>query len=283
MDDHHHLFAKEIAQKTINLQRAALSFARSLAYPDLDVDAYITRIERLADQARPVLLTQVSLPEKVDALSDFLFYQMEFRGARGNTPGNTDDEYTNPENSFLNRVLDRRVGIPISLSVLFIAVARRLGMSAYGISLPGHFIAGVYDSGTEIYLDPYNAGIRLSIPDCGRLVREATGSSRPFQPKWLSPAAPSDILVRMLTNLCNAYIQREEWHNAIPVVQHMLMLQPEMDFHLRDLGYLYMYEGSLRLSANYFENYLRRVPEASDFETVRSSLEIVAGRLALWN
>ena len=87
----------------------------------------------------------------------------------------------------------------------------------------------------------------------------------------------------MLTNLCNAYIQRENWRSAIPVIHHLLLVQPETDYHLRDLGYLYLYDGSMRLSAQYLEEYLRRSPEAQDFDTVLSSLRIVAGRLALWN
>jgi regulator of sirC expression with transglutaminase-like and TPR domain len=123
----------------------------------------------------------------------------------------------------------------------------------------------------------------LSIPDCARLVRESTGRQVTFQQKWLTPITPGDLLARMLTNLCNAYIQREDWRSAIPVIQHLLLVQPETDFHLRDLGYLYLYNGSLRLSAQYLEEYLRRSPEADDFEKVRSSLQIVAGRLALWN
>jgi regulator of sirC expression with transglutaminase-like and TPR domain len=170
------------------------------------------------------------------------------------------------------------------LSLVFLEVAQRLGISAYGIGLPGHFIVGVFESNTEIYLDPFNSGYRLSIADCSRLVRESTGSQQPFSPRWLTPISPENFLARMLTNLCNAYIQREDWQNAIKVNQHLLLVQPDSDFHLRDLGYLHMYNGSLRLSAKYLEEYLRRSsPGSSDFDQVRSSLEIVAGRLALWN
>jgi regulator of sirC expression with transglutaminase-like and TPR domain len=277
-------FANEINRPTIDLPRAALVFARSIAFPALDVETYLARLDALAEAARPqVEAAQAQgLAERAEALSDFLFYQMNFRGARDNQPGAPGD-YHNPENSFLNRVLDRRLGIPISLSLVYISVARRLGLSAYGIGLPGHFIVGLYGAGSEILIDPFNAGIRLTQADCGRLVRETTGSRRPFQQKWLAPSSPADLLARMLTNLCNAYVQRENWRSAIPVIQHLLYIQPEMDWHLRDLGYLYFYSGSLRLAAQYLDEYLRRAPEAPDFESVRSSLLIVAGRLALWN
>ncbi len=265
----------ELSQPIINVPRAALCLARAIAFPVLDVDFYVARLNTLAEIARPHVATNKAFSDQVDALSDFLFYQMNFRGNR--------DDYHDPRNSYLNCVLDRKLGIPISLAAIYIAIAQRLGMRAYGINLPGHFIIGIYEQGSEILLDPFNSGIRLSIPDVARLVRESTGRQVAFQPKWLKPITPGDFLARMLTNLCNAYIQREDWRSAIPVIQHLLLVQPDIDFHLRDLGYLYLYNGSLRLSAQYLEEYLRRVPEAADFEKVRSSLQIVAGRLALWN
>jgi regulator of sirC expression with transglutaminase-like and TPR domain len=275
-------FSEEISKPAINVPRAALSFARSLAYPRLDIENYLSRLDRLADEARPLIPSAAPLPERVDALSYFLFEQKNYRGARG-TNDSTIFDYTHPDHNFLNKVIDNRLGIPISLSVVYIAVARRVGLAAYGIGLPGHFITGVYEAGTEVLVDPFNSGLRISIADCRRLVRESTGFQRPFNPKWLTPISPTNLLARMLTNLCHIYIQKQDWSSAIPVIKHLLMVQPETDFHLRDLGYLYMYDGSLRLSAQYLEEYLRRVPDAPDFETVRSSLTIVAGRLALWN
>lgn len=268
-------FQEEISRPTINVPRAALCFARSLAFPILDVDLYLSRLDALADAVRPSIEDKKTLSERVDALSDFLFYKNEFSGNRQN--------YNDPRNSYLNCVLDRRMGIPISLSVIYTSVAKRLGLRAYGIGLPGHFIVGVYEAGSQVYLDPFNAGARLTTADCGKLVREHTGYQGAFHPKWLTPISPNDLLARMLTNLCNAYVQHEDWLNAIPVIHHLLMLQPETDYHLRDLGFLYMYNGSMRHAAQFLEEYLRRSPGAADYENVRTSLQIVAGRLALWN
>jgi regulator of sirC expression with transglutaminase-like and TPR domain len=268
-------FRDELKQPTINIPRAALHLARSIAFPILDVDHYMTRLNQLAETALPYVQAAKNLPERIDALSDFLYHQVLFRGNQ--------DNYNDPQNSYLNCVLDRKLGIPISLGTIYIAVAKRIGMRAYGIGLPGHFIVGLFEDGRQILVDPFNAGIRLSLADCARLVRESTGFQGAFQPKWVTPIAPDAVLARMLTNLCNAYIEREEWRNAIPVIHHLMIVQPEMDFHLRDLGYLYLYNGSLHLSAQYLEEYLRRSPDAADFENVRSSLQIVAARLALWN
>lgn len=269
-------FVEELNQSTINLPRAALVYARTIAYPNLDVDTYLSRFDHLAEQARAHLKGSRLLADRVDGLSDFLFYQMDFQGNH--------EDYYDPRNSYLNTVLDRKIGVPISLAVIWITVAHKLGLPAYGVSLPGHFVVGIEEPGrARLLIDPFNAGLRLTITDCDRLVRESTGYQGVFQPKWLAPVTPIDLLARMLTNLCHAYIRREDWRNAIPVIQHLLVAQPDMDWHLRDLGFVHMYNGSLRLSAQYLEEYLRRNPEAPDFENVRTSLQIVAGRLALWN
>jgi regulator of sirC expression with transglutaminase-like and TPR domain len=268
-------FQDELNEPVINVPRAALRLARSIAFPILDVDYYVSQLNVLAERARPGVAGQATFVDRVEALSDFIFFQMNFRGNYR--------DYNDPRNSYLNCVLDRKLGIPISLATVYISVAQRIGMQAFGIGLPGHFVIGLYEKGSQILLDPFNGGKRISVPDCARLVRESTGYHGAFQPKWLSPVAPGQLLARMLTNLCNAYIQREDWCSAIPVVQHLRMVQPEIHFHLRDLGYLYLYNGSLRLSAQYLEEYLRQAPDAHDFEGVRDNLKIVAGRLALWN
>lgn len=268
-------FQDELKRPTIHIPRAALYLARSIAFPILDVDHYVSVLNQLADAAFPQVQQAKDFAERTEALSDFLFNISDFRGNR--------EDYHDPQNSYLNCVIDRKLGIPITLGTIYIYVAQRLGMRAYGLGLPGHFIVGLYEEGQQILIDPYNAGRRLTLPDCARLVRESTGFQGPFQPKWITPIAPDALLVRMLTNLCNAYVEHEQWQNAIPVVQHLLMIEPEMDYHLRDLGYLHLYNGSIRLSAQYLEEYLRRSPKADDFENVRSSLKIVAARLALWN
>ncbi len=268
-------FRDELNEPVINIPRAALHLARSIAYPILNVDYYVDRLNVLSEAARPQVTAQKTLLDRVEAISDFLYYRMDFRGNR--------EDYHDPRNSYLNYVLDRKLGIPITLGTVYITIAQQLGLLAYGIGLPGHFIVGLYEKGQQILIDPFNAGQRLSVADCLRLVRDSTGFQGTFQKKWLSPVAPGDLLARMLTNLCNAYIQREDWQSAIPVIQHLRMVQPEVHFHLRDLGYLYLYNSSLRLSAQYLEAYLRCAPNATDFEAVRSSLQIVTARLALWN
>ena len=272
-------FVNEINQSVVNIPRAALAFARSIAYPGLELESYLARIENLVSLARRAVPLHAAMEDRVDTLSDFLFNEMGFRGNH--------EEYFDPRNSYLNEVLDRRLGIPISLSVLWVAIAQKLNLPAYGVGLPGHFIVGIAVPETpdhsQILIDPFNAGLRLSLSDCDRLVREKTGYKGSFQPKWLSPTTPVDLLTRMLNNLCHAYVQREDWSSAIPVIQHLLLAQPDSQEHLRDLGYVHLYAGSMRLSARYLEEYLRRAPDAPDFETVRTSLQIVAGRLALWN
>ena len=148
------------------------------------------------------------------------FTQQRFRGNSAT--------YQDPRNSYLNEVIERRLGIPISLSVIYIAIAQDLGLPAHGVGLPGHFIVGIRDNGDEIYIDPFHGGVRLFQADCVQLVREATGISGAFQPEWLKPVSPVVILTRMLNNLRNIYLHQADWTHALAVVERLRLLQPDL-------------------------------------------------------
>ncbi len=268
-------FRQELDHFPVDVTRAAFRFAQSIAYPDLDVKAYMARIDWLAESARLVVTGEFPVANRSKALAEFLFKKMEFRG---NTLA-----FSDPRNSYLNEVLDRRLGIPISLSVIYVAVARRLDLPASGVGLPGHFIVSVPNSSGTIYLDPFNGGVRLSQSDCLQLVRLTSGYDGPLQREWLQPATPQDILARMLNNLRNVYVARERWDLAISVVEYLRMVQPELPDHLRDLGLMHHQKGWLRQTMYYLEQYLLRAPEATDIELVRRHLNSVADQLARLN
>jgi regulator of sirC expression with transglutaminase-like and TPR domain len=268
-------FQDEIAQETIHLPRAALCFAREIAYPDLELEIYLERLEGLAGQARAQLSPAHSLAEQAEALSDFLFIQQRLSG--------NSQEYNDPRNSYLNEVLERGLGIPISLSVIYITVAQECGLPAQGIGLPGHFIVGLQDAGSQVYIDPFHGGARLSQADCFQLMKESTGYQGPFQEDWLQPASAPAILTRMLNNLRNIYLHQEDWLHALRVVERLRLLQPQLPDLQRDLGVIYHRQGSLRLAAQYYEAYLRLVPQAPDAETVTAYLRLAAAELAKRN
>ncbi len=268
-------FQEELARKPIIVAHAALQFARGIAYPDLDVEHFLNRLTGLAEGARAVVSADDPTYVQAMGLADFLFQRMALQGNL--------ESYSDPRNSFLNDVLDRRLGIPISLSVLYLDLARQLALPAEGVGLPGHFIVRVLCPDEHLYLDPFHGGAELTLEDCARLVQRTTGYEGPLDPAWLEPAQPREILARMLSNLRNVYIGLRGWDLAIPVVEHLQMVQPEQEGHLRDLGLLHYHNGSLRQALSLLEKYLKLAPSAPDAQGVKEYLQSAARDLARWN
>jgi len=268
-------FRQELQQSPVNIPRAALRFAQEIAYPELDVDLYMAQIDQLAGTARREIPEGDGVRDRAEALGDLLFNEIGFRG--------NIEAYDDPRNSYLNEVLNRQLGIPITLSVIYVAVAERLGLPSYGVGLPGHFIVSVQDTKGEIYLDPFNGGKRLSVGDCAHLVQDTTGYEGAFNMDWLKPARASEILARMLNNLKIVYVQHENWRLAIEVTEHLRHVQPDVHDHLRDLGLIHRQRGSLQQAVVYLERYLMLVGEAEDAEVVKKRLRITVEELARRN
>jgi len=268
-------FQEEIQLDPINLPRAALRFSQEIAYPALDVGGSLAQLDALAERAKRSVHLDKPVTSQAHGLAHFLFQQQGFQGNVRN--------YNDPGNSYLNEVLDRRLGIPISLSVVFLAVAERIGLPAQGIGLPGHFIVSVQGPDGPLFLDPFHGGRQLSVIECARLVELSTGISGPFKPDWLRSSPPEDILARMLYNLRNIYIQQDKWRMALPVVERLRLLQPDNPDHLRDLGTIHNQNGARRQAIEFYERYLALAPEAADANLVRRNLEQTAYKLAKRN
>lgn len=227
----------------IDVAHAALLFARD-AYPDLDVQLYLNQLDEWAEDIRSVVATA---NDPLAPLNEFLFDKLRFIG---NTI-----YYDDPLNSYLNKAIDRRVGLPITLSVIYIDIAQHLNLPVAGIGLPGHFIVR-YSHGNDVrYLDPFHQGRLLSYDDCLRLVGELTEGTVVFQPDMLEPVGPHAILVRMLNNLKNAYLHQERFEAALPPVERLLELEPDDPIHTRDFGLLHYqlnhYDQALRALQQY--------------------------------
>ncbi len=264
-------FADEIRLVNINVVRAAIYFAREIVYPDLDTSHYLGKLNQLTTAAHKRLGDEPSRLRQGTLLAELLF---GVDGLRGNL-----DDYSDPRNSYLNDVLDRRLGIPISLSVIYVEIAQRLHIPAFGVGMPGHYIVGVREGSQTWYLDPFYGGGRLSINDCARLVRSATGYTGSFQPRWLEPDLPRNTLARMLSNLRVSYVQRKIWSKAALVIERLRLLQPDVPEHVRDLGLVYYRSHKPRLAAHYLELYLQAAPDASDAKAIR---EGIAATLDEW-
>lgn len=211
----------------IDLAHAALLYARD-AYPDLDPARYFKQLDDWAADIRSDLGGSI---DPLAPLNRFLFDELGFQGNRRN--------YHDPRNSYLNEVIDRRLGLPITLSVIYIELARRLGLQVEGVGLPGHFIVRHLDRTGVRYLDPFHQGRALSLAECANLVVDLSNGALDFTPDMLEPVDARHILTRMLNNLKNAYVQAQHFDRALPVVERLLDLSPEEPTHLRDLGLLH--------------------------------------------
>ena len=184
--------------ETLDLEEGVFLLAR-IRYPHLKVENYRRQLDEMAQQIRPLLRAAARPKERLMVVSRFLF---EGQGFRGNW-----DDYFDPENSYLNRVLDRKLGIPISLSVIYLLIAQRLKLPVHGVGIPGRFMVKYNDSRSELYVDPFNGGIFLSRPECVQFMVEA---GYPYQPEFLRQIRARDVLARMIRNLILIYVDRKE-------------------------------------------------------------------------
>lgn len=268
-------FVEVVSQPLFDVPYAALLLARDVAYPDLRPQLYLARLDALSRDAGAALPASAGSAERAVALAHFLAVEAGFQG--------NIVAYGDPRNSFLNDVLDRRQGIPITLSIIYVAVARRLGLDACGLSLPGHFIASVQADGERVLLDPFHGGTRLTPADCERLVQETAGYEGPLDPAWLEPAAPQAILVRMLNNLRMVYLQLGDWQQALAVLKKLREIQPDELAHLRDTGLIHYQRGALDAAAPYLEAYLERDPDSPAATAIRQNLTAEFSRWARLN
>jgi regulator of sirC expression with transglutaminase-like and TPR domain len=262
-----------LPEAAIDLPHAALLLAREIAYPDLAPMLWLRRLDELAGVVRP-RLAGLAPRACVDEVVHVLFYEYQFRGHR--------EDYHDPRNSFLNDVLARRLGLPITLSLLLIEVGRRAGLHFYGVGLPGHFITAALVDGVPIYLDAFNRGAEVDVGAMGALARRSAGMTGALDQAWLRPYGPRQFLARMCANLQGAYVLRGDWAHAIAATERLVLFSP-LSQHLRDLGIMCLQAGELQRAAVALESYLLREPSAEDAQTVRAHLETVHQRLALLN
>ena len=182
----------------IDLEQGALLMAK-VCYPEMDAKACRKKLDELAEKVRPKVAAVERPREQLKTLSRFLFDDERFRG-------NWED-YFDPQNSYLNRVLERKLGIPISLSVLYLLIAKRLKLPVFGVGIPGHFMVKYEDQRSEVYVDTFNGGRFLSRPECVQFMVEA---GYPYQPEFMEGVTPREILARMLRNLILIYVDRHE-------------------------------------------------------------------------
>lgn len=257
----------------IDLARASLAIAR-WAYPRLDADAYLERLDGLARSVDGVRRSPDALG-RLHRLREYLFVEQGFTGNR--------DDYYDPRNSFLNDVLDRRQGIPITLSLVLMEVGKRLGLAIEGIGLPGHFIAGARLDDSQILLDPFNGGALVTPEECAELVGSVVGRPVTLRPEHYAPVSGRQLLTRMLANLKGAYWRRQEWDRVVGAIDRLLVLDPKAAGEWRDRGVAWSNLGEVRRGLGDWERYLTEFPDAEDHETVKGHLRRARQKLAQLN
>jgi len=246
----------------IDLAEAALLIAR-VAYPDLDVQCYLRRIDDLARHLRARVAEDAPAGDLIVGLNRFLFEEQGFAP-------NVEDYY-DPRNSFLNDVLERRVGIPISLSVLYMEVGARVGLPLQGVSFPGHFLVKCEVEAGMVILDPYCGGVSLSLHDLQQRLREVRGGevSRAIIAGMLVAANKREILARMLRNLKKIYLDKQQHARALAIIDWIVALRPGEATEVRDRGLTYLKLECFRAALTDLEHYLELAPAADDLNEIR--------------
>jgi regulator of sirC expression with transglutaminase-like and TPR domain len=251
------------------LAQAALVIAR-IEYPRLDPIPYLARLDAMGDAARRRIEEHVaetgdtSPAGRVKALNAYLFDEQGFVGNR--------EKYEDPRNSCLNEVLERRTGIPITLSLLYIEVASRAGIRMDGVNFPGHFLVRCPDMiGTGargIIIDPFHGGALLSEHDCRLLLQRHVGTEVAFDRSLLAPATRPQILVRMLLNLKRIYVHMRSFPQAREITEMLLGLNPSALSELRDRGLLAYHLNDLATALRDLQTYLKlsRLADLDDEE-----------------
>ena len=263
-------FARIVArpEPDIDLATAAVVLAGH-GRPPIDEGAVLGRLDHLAGLVR--LRVDAGDPDDRVAgrLHDVLYREAGLRGP-------TAAEYGDPANSHLDRVLERRIGLPISLAVVELEVAWRVGLPLSGVGLPGHFIVGGPDG--ELF-DPADGGRRLTRDDCQALIRRSVGDGVLLHAGMLRPVGRRQILARILRNLRTAHLARRDWPAAVDAIELLLVLEPTDPEHGRDRGLLLGRMGRFTEALVALRRYLEERPDAHDVPDVRQVVGIFAGRL----
>jgi regulator of sirC expression with transglutaminase-like and TPR domain len=258
-------------ETSVDLAEVALHLARD-EYPDVDVEAYLSQLAAMAHEAQRYMTGD--LDSRVAGLCRYLFHDMGFRG--------NVQAYYDPRNSYLNEVMERRTGIPITLSVIVMAVGSRAGMEIAGIGLPGHFIVKVVEKGRELLVDPFHGGRRLTPQECEYLVEQVTGQPFPVTPAALVATPKGLIVQRMLANLKKVYLEGEEWTKAARLIERLLQFKPADTVERRDLGICLVQAGRFGPAIDHLSAYLASASVNGD-DQVRRLLDRAQTEVARWN
>ena len=267
------LFAAEVArpEAEMNLARAALLVAQE-EYPQIPVELYLARLDQMAEEVKDRLADETAPPVVLCELLEMLFARRGFSGNR--------KAYYDPRNSFLNDVLDRSTGIPLTLGIVLLEVGWRLGLKLEGVNFPGHFLVRYRGDAVDLLIDPFDSGKVRFVDQAQELLDQLYGGMVRVQDSFLRTAGRRDMLVRLLTNLKGVYVNVSDHPRALAVVERLLIIQPDSRSDLRARGLILARMGRSEDAVAQLREYLDLTPGAGDVERIRSMMaDLEAGRI----
>jgi regulator of sirC expression with transglutaminase-like and TPR domain len=251
-------------EESIDLAEAALLIACE-EYPSLEPGRYLAQLDRMGAALAARLSPRAEAEAAAAVMNEYLFQEEGFRG--------NSDAYYDPRNSFLNEVLDRRVGIPITLSAVYMEIGRRAGVPVSGVGLPGHFVVKLEAAGHEILVDPFHAGAILTKAHCQERLDRIFGGRVKVEPRMLEAVTPKQMLERMLRNLKAIYAKEGDHERTLRVLELLLRLRPANPEDLRDRGLVYAALDCYALAVRDLEAYLSNTAPAKRTKELLSALE----------
>jgi len=257
-----------VKNPNFNLVEKCLKFAQILEYPDLNVDDYIKKISKIGMSLKESINDVKNPTYLISMLNEHLFENLGFSG--------DDDDYYNPKNNFLNEVIDKKLGIPITLSILYVEVAKFVGLELKIVGFPGHILVKYNE---EMILDPFYDGRLVDIDDLQEILDVNFGGELEFQPEYLDEVKPEQILVRISRNLKNSYVQSFVYDKALRCVNMVLALEPESPEDIRDKGILEERLLNSESALMYLNKYLEIHPNAEDVDFILELIRSIKSKI----
>ncbi|MDH3501941.1 MAG: transglutaminase-like domain-containing protein [Nitrosopumilus sp.] len=246
-----------VKNPNFNLIEKCLKFAQLLEYPELNIDAYIQKINRIGMSLKESINDVKNPTYLISMLNEHLFENLGFSG--------DDDDYYNPKNNFLNEVIDKKLGLPITISILYVEIAKFINLDLKIVGFPGHILVKYYE---EMILDPFNDGNLLDVDELQDILDENFGGQLEFQPEFLDEIKPEQVLVRMARNLKNSYLQSYVYDKALRCIDMILAIEPTSPEDIRDKGILEERLLNSDIALEYLNKYLEMNPNAEDVDFI---------------
>ena len=263
----------QLENDQIDIAKGALLIAKD-AYVDLNIETYLQRLNQMAEELQAQIGEEADTSDQINHLNRYLFETQGFTGS-------SQEHYYDARNSYLNEVLERKVGIPITLSVVYMEIGKRIGLPLVGVGFPGHFIVKHRDLETAI--DPFERGQVLSDEDLSERLTQIFREPVPMHPRFLQAVTNKEILARMLRNLRQIHFREGAYEKAVSTAERITWLAPQSAQDYRDLGYLYYQVNAYGKSLASFNTYLRLSDEPPDQEEISRNIRVLTQQIAKLN